>query len=450
MSNDKQLPISGQAGKTLDTPADAFAIKNPGRSKRVHRIVLKDLVVHKYFDEEVLMRRADRIAQEVIKADLRDGEYFRQVKTGNYVLYLPKLTPAAGQLRTSVIIDRISREIRRIHPGSIALPEMADAMVTRRAAQQRGALYRRAKIVPASANDDLSSKNTIADVKEHRYLATEAFKLMSRGYRLRLEELLATAEIGSQTPIARFEPIWDVDRKLVSAFRCVLDESPSLISSKVIEPTGLQVARTDALTVLQAQSVLQSLVNDSNPSLMVVPVHLRTLENNAFLSAYIEAIGNVPEALRKFLVVEILSDLEKPTRFGLRHVMSYLRNRCRTILCRTNFNEDEFSKYADNGVFAVGLSAHPDYPPGQNLYLMNGFAKAAQRSGMRVYTSGLYTKSLLVGAVSSGYAFVSGAQVVGDVDYPFGARKATLDMFFRMDAFPSEPTHIRSNAAAAS
>jgi len=273
---------------------------------------------------------------------------------------------------------------------------------------------------------------------------------MSPGYRLRLEELLATAEIGSPTPIARFEPIWDVDRGMVTAFRCVLDEICSGGASEIIEPTGLQVARTDALTVLQAQSVLQSLVNDSNPSLVIVSVHLSTLENSAFLSAYIEAIGNVPEVLRRLLVVEVLCDSEKPTRFGLRQVVSYLRNRCRAILCRTVIKESEFAKYVDSGIFAVGLSAHPDYSPGQNLLLMDGFAKAAQRAGARVYASGLHKKSLLVGAVSAGFAFVSGPQVVGDIDYPFGVRKATLDMFYRTDAYAFEPTIMRINTPRSS
>ena len=446
MSKDKQLPISGQAGTNQDTTADVFATNSMGRSRRVHRIVLKDLVVHKYFDEEVLMRRADRIAQDVIKADLRDGEYFRQVKPGIYVLYLPKLTPAAGQLRTAVITDRISREIRRIHPGSISLPEMADAMVTRRAAQQKGASNQHGNHAPRQVPEGLSWKNAISDEKEHRRIATEALRLMSSGYRLRLEELLATAEIGSQTPIARFEPIWDVDRAMVTAFRCVLDEGSSPISSKIIEPTVLQMARTDALTILQAQSVLQSMVNDSKPSLVMVPVHLSTLENSTFLSAYIEAIGNIPEALRRFLVIEILSNSEKLTRFGLRHVMSYIRNRCRAILCCTDIKENEFSKYADNDVFAVGLRAHPDYSPSQNLLLLASFAKAAQRTGTRVYASGLYKKSLLVGAVSTGFAFVSGSQVVGDVDYPFGVRKATLDMFFRKDVYSFESPSMRSGS----
>jgi len=450
MAKNTQLPPSGQAGADTDVAAETLSIKTPGRSRRIHRIVLKDLVIHRYFEEELLMRRADRIAQDIIKADLRDGEYFRQVKQGIYVLYLPKLTPAAGQLRTVVVADRISREIRRIHPGSIALTEMADAMVTRRTAQQSGAQNRGGNLGSRQTSEGLSSKNAIPNANEHRRLATEAFRLMSPGYRLRLEELLTTAEIGSQTPIARFEPIWDVDRGMVTAFRCVLDESSGPSSSEIIEPTELQMARTDALTVLQAQSVLHSLINDAKPSLVMVPVHLSTLENSAFLSAYIEAIGNVTEEFRKFLVVEILCNSEKPTRFGLRHVMGYLRNRCRAILCRTDIKENELSKYTDNGIFAVGLSAHPDYSPGQNLLLLDGFARAAQRSGTRVYASGLYTKSLLAGAVSAGFTFVSGPQVVGDVDYPFGVRKATLDMFYRTDAYAFEPTNLLLNTSGSS
>lgn len=439
MPKDDLPPTCAKAGADVVLPADAVAGKTPGRSMRAHRIVLSDLVVHRYFDEELLMRRADKVAQDIIKADLRDGEYFRQVKPGTYVLYLPKLTPAAGQLRTAVVADRISREIRRINPGSIALPEMADAMVAGRAARQRSNLHR--SNIVQNAQKDPSSADLIPTEKEHKRIATEAFRLMSPGYRLRLEELLATAEIGSRTPIARFEPIWDVDRGIVTAFRCVLDECAGPSSSK-IEPRGLQVARTDALTVLQANSVLQSLAYDSNPSLVTVPVHLITLENAAFQSAYIEAISAVPLELRNHLVVEILSDSEKPTRFGLRHVMDYLRNRCRAVLFRADIKENEFSKFVENGIFAVGVRAHPDYSPSRNLLLLEGFAKAALRSGTRVYASGLDNKSLLIGAVRAGFTFVSGPQVVADVDYPFGVRKATLDMFFRRDAYAFEPTAI--------
>lgn len=226
MAREDKSPSDGYTTADPGASADPHAAKISGRSRRIHRIVLKDLVIHKYFEEELLMRRADQIAQDVIKADLRDGEYFRQVKHGMYVLYLPKLTPDAGDLRTSVIADRISRELRLIHPGSIALPDMADAMSTRRAAHLRDASHRFNSIDARSEHEGRSLKSAPADAKEHRRLATEALRLMSPGYRLRLEELLTAADVGSQTPIARFEPVWDVDRAIVTAFRCVLDERP--------------------------------------------------------------------------------------------------------------------------------------------------------------------------------------------------------------------------------
>ncbi|MGE4064174.1 MAG: hypothetical protein AB7E79_12475 [Rhodospirillaceae bacterium] len=404
-----------------DAPSDAAAVQ--GRSRRVHKLVLRDLVVHRYFEEEVLLRRADRIAHEVIKADLRDGEYYRQVKHGVYALYLPKLTPDAGQLRVAVIGEKISREIRGVHPGSIALDEMATSIVS------RGESHRKA--TPAKSR---TSKVALPDLKEHRRQATQAMKLMSSGYRLRLEELLSTAEVGTKDPIARFEPIWDISRATVSAFRCVLDDFSDLRPG-VTEPTELQIARIDALTILQARAVIQSLVSASRPCLVIAPVHLATLQANAYQSAYIEAMGTIPERHRGFLVLEILGDRTEVSRYGLRHVLAYLHNRCRAVLFRADIKTTEFSKFTENRIFAVGVPAQPDVSVAQNMIFLNQFADAAKRTGMRIYATGVPSKSLLLAAVAAGFDFASGAGVVHEVDYPFGVCRATLDAFYRDDQY---------------
>ncbi len=405
-----------------DAPSTVTA--GQGRSRRVHKLVLRDLVVHRYFEEEVLLRRADRIAHEVIKADLRDGEYYRQVKHGIYALYLPKLTPDAGQLRVAVIGERISREIRNVHPGSIALDEMAASIASRRADRK-----------VATPSKSFTSKVALPDLREHRRQATEAMKLMSSGYRLRLEELLSTAEIGTKVPIARFEPIWDVSRATVSAFRCVLHESSDARPHSVTEPNELQIARIDALTILHARTVIQSLVSASRPCLVIAPVHLATLQANAYQSAYIEAMGTIPERHRGFLLLEILGDRTEVSRYGLRHVLAYLHNRCRAVLFRADIKTTEFSKFAENRIFAVGVPAQPDVSAAQTMILLNQFADAAKRTGVRIYATGLPNKSLLLAAVAAGFDFASGAGVVHDVDYPFGLCRATLDAFYRDDQY---------------
>lgn len=405
-----------------DAPSNATAAQ--GRSRRVHRLVLRDLVVHRYFEEEVLLRRADRIAHEVIKADLRDGEYYRQVKHGVYALYLPKLTPDAGQLRVAVIGEKISREIRSVHPGSIALDEMAASIAS------RGEDHREA--TPAKSR---SSKVASPDLKEHRRQATQAMKLMSSGYRLRLEELLSTAEVGTKDPIARFEPIWDVSRAIVSAFRCVLHDFSDLRRLSVTEPNELQIARFDALTILQVRTVIQSLVSASRPSLVIAPVHLSTLQSNAYLSAYIEALGAISEQHRGFLLLEILGDATEVSRYGLRHVLAYLHNRCRAVLFRADIKTSDFSKFTENRIFAVGAAARSDVSAAQNRILLDQFASTAKRMGVRVYATGLPSKSSLLAAVAAGFDFASGAGVVHDVDYPFGVCRATLDAFYRNDQY---------------
>jgi hypothetical protein len=413
---DRPISIAGEA------PSNAAVVQ--GRSRRVHKLVLRDLVVHRYFEEEVLLRRADRIAHEVIKADLRDGEYYRQVKHGVYALYLPKLTPDAGQLRVAVIGERISREIRRVHPGSIALDEMAATIAS------RGNKHR--ETTPAKS---LTSKAALPDLKEHHRQATEAMKLMSSGYRLRLEELLSTADVGTTDPIARFEPIWDVSRATVSAFRCVLHDFSDMRPHGVMEPNELQIARIDALTILQARAVMQSLVSASRPCLVVAPVHLVTLQSNTYLSAFIEAIGAIPEQHRGFLLLEILGDMTEVSRYGLRHVLAYLHNRCRAVLFRTDIKTGDFSKFTENRIFAVGAAARSDVSAAQNMILLDQFASAAKRMGVRVYATGLPNKSSLLAAVAAGFDFASGAGVVHDVDYPFGACRATLDAFYRDDEY---------------
>src|SRR4051812_38167186 len=81
------------------------------KAGRVHLIDIEKLIIHKYPEPAALLRKADKISRDIINAELRPGEALKVSRPGRYHLLLPKLLPAAGALRASVILEQLFRAI---------------------------------------------------------------------------------------------------------------------------------------------------------------------------------------------------------------------------------------------------------------------------------------------------------------------------------------------------
>jgi hypothetical protein len=401
------------------------------KAKRTcHLIRVEDLIVHHYEKADVLLRRADKIAQEFIDSDLRPGEYSQRIRPGVYRIYLPKLTPEAGQLRTAVIADNISREIRRINPGKVGLPDDADTLVDKRE-NARTALG-----LGGIQRTGVKSRHpSIPTDEEMRRQATGAVQLMLQSNRLTLEELVGPGSLEpASSPALSFEPVWRSERHVVSAFRCSLPDPPEN-SADFHGLTGLTDAQRDALTILQARPILQSVLESGMTCLLIISVHFSTLENGTLRTAYLEALARIPEPHRQFFVLEMIGVPADVSHYRLGEISRYLRGRCRSILCRMDMRIIDFERFTGLGLYAIGAKANANLPDRQQLALMEKFAAGAEKRGLRSYLFGIGRKSLLTAAMGSGFGLLSGSAVIEEVGSPFSVQRAELDALYRTDGY---------------
>ncbi|MGE4063424.1 MAG: hypothetical protein AB7E79_08650 [Rhodospirillaceae bacterium] len=434
---EKSLPIAealaaASGGKAeLGTTSDVHGDKS---KLTVHVIRVDNLIVHRFEKMDVLLRRADQIAQEHINAELRPGEYSQRVKPGIFRIYLPKLTPEAGQLRTAVIADNISREIRRINPGNVGLPEDADTLVEKRE-QARAELGLSGVRRAGSKSRDLSLPTN----DEMRRQATGAVQLMLQGNYLTLEELVGGAFVDPAcNPALSFEPIWQSGRHVVSAFRCALVETRGDSDSAGVgihDLAGMADAQKDTLTLLWARPIIQSILEAGITCLLVIPVHFSILDSGAQRPAYLEALARIPEAHRQFFVLELIGVPADVSHYRLREMLRYLRGRCRSALCRIDLRTIDFDRFKDLGLFAVGAEMDSRLPDRQQLAIMEKFAAGAESRGLRTYLCGISKKPVLTAAIGSGFRLLSGPAVIGEVASPFGVQRTELDTFFRTDGY---------------
>src|SRR5579883_1823041 len=245
------------------------------KKRKAHYIDVVDLIVHKYDEADVIFRKASALAHEIIISELRNGEMMRALRPGLFELFFPALRPEARELRTSVIAERIAREIRKINPGSIALDDNASAMIDRREARaiarlptQPSALTRK-DAQPVRYID----KRGVPDEGEMRRQATQALDLMAPVNRMRLEELLSRDGLSrSVSAPMKFIPVWSAKQDIVTAYYCMLEDSvlEDPVNNVLEEATGRQIdpvkqaeaARVDATVLVRANRMLQQILEE--------------------------------------------------------------------------------------------------------------------------------------------------------------------------------------------
>jgi hypothetical protein len=418
--------------------ANATAVAAQPSTARIpkpYRINVADLIVHKYDEADVMLRKASTIAHDIIVAELRNGEFMRSPQLGIFELFFPALRKAAGELRASVIAEQIAREIRNVNPGSIALEENANSFIERR--EKSAAAFKRAPgATPSKPKENATvsyiDRRGVPTDEEMRRQATQAFGLMATSNCLRLEELLGRNGIkeAAEAEMA-FSPVWNVRRNVVSGYECRLLNSQSDIGiSDGSDPmTAITDAREDAVALLRVTSLLQSAVVDGSAAVMIVPVHFSTLDNTALRTAHFEALTAMNTELRQFLVFEVRNIPASASRFRLTEIISQLRGRCRNVVARLPADTIDFARFKNAGFYSATLQ-QPVGGDQRAMRLFDRFANNAQKAGLQMQVCDLSRRSLVLAAIASGFSYISGPAVCRSLASPAGIVSMELDRLY--------------------
>jgi hypothetical protein len=372
---------------------------------RVHPISIDALIVHKYSASNALLQKADKRAREILAEELREGEFYKAVKPGRYHLHLPKLMPEAGQLRASVIADRIYREIRQLNPTALQISNEESALdpapVKLGSAKQAAVVPRK---VPAETDEEA----------EMRKLASQAVMMMASD--AVVTEELVSSDLGrflqAEIDIRRV-PVWNIKNGLISAHEC----TPMMRNAGARETISMQGkdpveirAVIDMIVYKAVGSILKKNLEQQQPILLICPVHTSTLESSRYTAAYLGCGADIAPAAQRSLVFLVKGVKAPVSRLKLRDLVRYLRTRARGLILETPINVEEVALFKEFGFHGIRASAS-GMPEKRFLKDVNVFAEKCEKAKLESFAGDVRTKSAAIGALASGCTYLAGSLI---------------------------------------
>lgn len=406
---------------------------------RKHTIRLEDLIVHRYSERAVLLRKADKIAQDIIRGEMREGEKFRTPEPGVYVLAFPKLKPEAGALRCSLLAERIAREIRKINPAVMAIDR-----ATMREPQPRARFTRRQAAAPAArparAEPPRAGADQAAPVHAAREAATRAFeRMIDTGQTSQVHELALTEHERATFAGMRlsFHPVWHVRNRLITGYRCALSMNGQDLTARETalaldtENGDIAKAKIDAMIYANAVAGIQNLLQSGQKALLIVPIHFSTIDHMRFMVPLLDAGASLPADAQSLVVFEILDIPQNTSHFRLREPMAYLRTRSRALIGRIGFDFTSLDAFRELSFHGISLDMG-DYKWNESRLLpfFETFTQTAQKQKLQPFVHGIRSASLTVAAISAGFSYIGGPAVAAPLTAPERAHPFAVESLY--------------------
>jgi EAL domain-containing protein (putative c-di-GMP-specific phosphodiesterase class I) len=397
------------------TGGDAARKAAKPATKPYHTISLADLIVHKYSDQDALMKKADKIAREFINGELREGEMARIPKPGVYQLFFPKLTADAGALRCSVIAEQLAREVRKVNPATAALEND-----------------------PEPAEQALRPRPRPALEPNHHEAATRALARMVQSTTTPDITITETDRAALGALKVAFHPVWHTKNNLITGYYCDvtrgnarlrLEDMPELLEHNTPE---VATAKIDAAVYKQAARAMGYLLKEGLKALLIVPIHFSTVDRLRYIGTLLEAGQGLPDEAKSLVVMELKEFPRDLTNFRLREPVSYLRTRSRALLAQIGFETVDLEMFKGLGFHGVSVDLIQHEWKEQRL--LKGFERLvedAEEHKLQSFVHGIGSKSLVVAAIAAGVRYMDGSAVSDPVNNPHHIRPYEIDMLYQ-------------------
>jgi hypothetical protein len=379
-------------------------------AKHLHTIDIDALIVHRYADAPLLLKKADKVARAFIEGELRDGEAYRALRTGVFQLYFPKLTREAGELRSSVMAEQLARAIKDINPASAAL-ENTEAPIAERRREAKQAAHHEAGTRAIARMAEATSTEDVAITEWDRTALSS----------------LKTA----------FQPVWHTKNNVITGYYCqllkdgkhlALDDVAALLEQN---SKDVAAAKIDAAVYKQAALAVEFLLKQGLKALLIVPIHFSTVDRLRFMGLLLEGGRHLPDGAQNFIVFDIMDIPSDVTGFRLREPVSYLKTRSRALIAQTGFEPADLEMYKELGFHGISIElARYEWKEARLLKGFERFVEDAERQKLQSFVHGISSKSLVVAAIAAGVRYMDGDAVSEPVSHPRHIRPYEIDMLY--------------------
>jgi hypothetical protein len=429
MSGNRSPRAPGQTG-TPKTPAAGSQKQAPATP---FSISIEKLIVHKYSEHAALLAKADKVAQQLIHDELRDGEFLQVQQPGRYLLHFPNLRADARELRGSVIAEKIYRVIRDLNPTAkqLAAAETPTSPTPTKVGSRaaHGSSETRAPAKAESARDE-----------EMRKQASAAMAAMTGTGALSHEELLMSPlarELGDELTIEQW-PVWYANQSIIIGHDCVpMAGGESLRNvGAMFRASGANAVEVraiiDALTYERVAGLFHRGEHYGKPmGLVICPVHASTLGHPKYVSAFLAAGSKLPAEARKYLMFLVKEFPHPVSRLKVRDAAGYLAPRARSLLVDLPLHIEEVNPAFREFGFRGARATLADFSGDEAAALkhFNTFAELCERARLQTTIDGWSSRSLAVAARAAGFSYLSGTAISADMGS--GLHDFDLDSLFQ-------------------
>lgn len=243
-------------------------------------------------------------------------------------------------------------------------------------------------------------------------------------------------DLYSWTPIRRqyemppdlifvYWPAWLVNQEMIAAHTCVparVAEHGIVIAGGGAMPmrhASVENFSLDLHSLTKVIANLGELERQRRQAIVILPVHVHTLETSKYRDPYKNALTALPKNLRAKIVFELIGIDHTMPAINIVNGVSMLRPFAKDIMIRTKLNATNFVDYQSLGIHAVGVDLSGVKLPEKELYpQLNAFNALASKYHLSTFAHGIRTRSLTSGAAAAGFRYIDGGAIATPIMMP--------------------------------
>jgi hypothetical protein len=355
--------------------------------------------------------RAQDVAYKVIQRMCRPNDVFTRYGELSFIIIFSDLTADQAQLRCHDIGEEIGRRLL----GENFAAEATD--VSTGVFESDGSLVFNA-VSKEELIQRLTGSATLATSPEvsgtEPDLETPDFSFAQ----LDKAKALASMEV-------MYRPMWNLRHKVIATYFATVGAT-NVFGDRLWDTAlrreyqgVLSTAEIDIFIARRALRDLAANVAQGQKVLLGWPIHFETLASRAGRQAYLDLCRTIPDAVRQLLVLEIDGMPEGTPQSRLLEIIAVIRPFCRGQNIRVPWTFRNFGQMTGASLNGIGfdLAAAPRNDT-ERIRILNEFAAAADKVGLRYYAHGLNSRAQALAALSAGYEWIDGDAVNRLTDIP--------------------------------
>jgi len=357
--------------------------------------------------------RAMDVANKCIARACGPDDVFLTYDELSFLIIFANLSKEQAQLRCMEIVEDITRRLL----GEGASPETAE--VSTGVFETDGTL-----IFNAISKNDLIARVT-GQIGEEAETPPAPLEAEDATLEAEIDDSLpdySPFHIDQQKALASirvlYQPMWNLRHKaIVSYFATATARNVFSVNlwDDMVRRNFSHVLSSVEVDIFVAHIAMRDFAKRiaQGPRLLIGwPVHFETLASRNYRNLFIEFCRDIPEEVRKLLILELDGLPEGVPNSRVLEIISVLRPFCRVVNVRVAPEFKRFEVFSGSQIGGVGfsLSGLP-LRDSQRISMMDRFVGDATRVGLRCYVHGLNTRAQALAAATAGFEWVNGAAV---------------------------------------